>query len=498
MPSVVSIESSTARAERPPGSGFIVRQDGYIVTNNHVVEGAEGGNVKVLFADGSVVDASVVADHEDYDLAVLKVDKTASRRSPWRLRFARRRRPRDRDRLAAGPRLHRHHGHRLRAAPRRHHGGRSLSDADPAFIDAIQTDAAINPGNSGGPLDQLGGPGHRHQLGDREPHRRAGSGGLRWPRLRNPLQPGATHGGGTHRDRQGDLPGRRHACSTHQPGEGVLVAADLDGSRRHRRGPADKAGIKPGDVITAIDGRTITRGDDLVVAIRPRPQATPSCSTVKRDGKEQDITVTLAANTDVASVTRPDRRRSPARPQRRVGSTIEPCLASTLGSSRSSHSWRSSSSVPSVALLLAPIARVGGQGAALWQQGKEQIQAEVGEDIDWKSLDPRQYDPRRIVREASTSPCRRRPREARGAGDARARCSARAIRRRRNLAAFAGPSVGPRAGTWNNGRMTQRVFSAMQPTSDSFQLGNYLGALLQWVELQDSTTRSTASSTCTR
>jgi sec-independent protein translocase protein TatB len=44
------------------------------------------------------------------------------------------------------------------------------------------------------------------------------------------------------------------------------------------------------------------------------------------------------------------------------------------------------------------------KGRTMWQQGKEQIQTEVGEDIDWKSLDPRQYDPRRIVREALYEP----------------------------------------------------------------------------------------------
>jgi sec-independent protein translocase protein TatB len=44
------------------------------------------------------------------------------------------------------------------------------------------------------------------------------------------------------------------------------------------------------------------------------------------------------------------------------------------------------------------------RGRQMWQQGKQQIQAEVGEDIDWKSLDPRQYDPRRIVREALYEP----------------------------------------------------------------------------------------------
>jgi len=44
------------------------------------------------------------------------------------------------------------------------------------------------------------------------------------------------------------------------------------------------------------------------------------------------------------------------------------------------------------------------KGRSMWQQGKEQLQADVGDDIDWKSLDPRQYDPRRIVREALYEP----------------------------------------------------------------------------------------------
>jgi len=44
------------------------------------------------------------------------------------------------------------------------------------------------------------------------------------------------------------------------------------------------------------------------------------------------------------------------------------------------------------------------RGRQMWQQSKQQIQAEVGDDIDWKSLDPRQYDPRRIVREALYEP----------------------------------------------------------------------------------------------
>jgi len=52
----------------------------------------------------------------------------------------------------------------------------------------------------------------------------------------------------------------------------------------------------------------------------------------------------------------------------------------------------------------------------MWQQGKEQIQAEVGNDIDWKSLDPRQYDPRRIVRDALYEPIVPDPAHPAGSG----------------------------------------------------------------------------------
>ena len=76
LPSVVSIEASSAEGRTSTGSGFVVREDGYIATNNHVVAGADGGSIKVLFGDGSVVDADIVGRTADYDIAVLKVDKS--------------------------------------------------------------------------------------------------------------------------------------------------------------------------------------------------------------------------------------------------------------------------------------------------------------------------------------------------------------------------------------------------------------------------------------
>ncbi|WP_350226924.1 PDZ domain-containing protein [Demequina sediminis] len=80
-------------------------------------------------------------------------------------------------------------------------------------------------------------------------------------------------------------------------GEGVKVA---DEGGVASGGPADLAGIESGDVITAIDGRPITRSDELVVAIRAKAPDEDVVLTVRRGESEQDITVTLVANTEVS------------------------------------------------------------------------------------------------------------------------------------------------------------------------------------------------------
>jgi len=300
MPSVVSIESSTAEGRASTGSGFIVREDGYIATNNHVVEGAEGGTVKVLFSDGSVVDATVVGTSSDYDLAVLKVDKTGL--TPLALG--------DSDALVVGDpviaigsplgldstvttgivsALH-------RAVTT---SGES-ADTAPAFIDAIQTDAAINPGNSGGPLIDAAGQviGINSAIASLSSGQdQAGSVGLGFAipsnQVRRTVEEIIATGTAT-------FPVVGIMLDPSNQGEGVLVATEVEGqSGVIPGGPADEAGIEPGDVITAIDGRTIARGDDLVVAIRAKAPGDTVVLTVKRDGKEQDITVKLTANTDV-------------------------------------------------------------------------------------------------------------------------------------------------------------------------------------------------------
>ncbi len=154
LPSTVSIEVSSASAEGS-GSGFVLREDGMILTNNHVVaEAADGGRIVVVFSDGSQADATVVGRTGDYDLAVLKVERTGLTPLPFG----------DSDDVVVGDPVIAV-GAPLGLESTVTTGivsalNRPVS-AGPAeessFINAIQTDAAINPGNSGGPLVNMAG-----------------------------------------------------------------------------------------------------------------------------------------------------------------------------------------------------------------------------------------------------------------------------------------------------------------------------------------------------
>ena len=178
----------------------------------------------------------------------------------------------------------------------------SETSTSSSFIDAIQTDAAINPGNSGGPLINSAGQviGINSAIASLtgSSSSQAGSVGLGFAipsnQVRRTVDELISTGKATYPVVGVQLD------STNQD-EGVLIAKQANGKPGVvPGGPADKAGVKGGDIILAIDGRTITRADDLVVAIRAKAPGDTVTLTVKRDGKEQDIKVTLAANTDVS------------------------------------------------------------------------------------------------------------------------------------------------------------------------------------------------------
>ena len=294
LPSVVSIQI-TGPDGSATGSGFVLRQDGYILTNNHVVAGSDvaGTTIEVLFADGSESAATVVGATADYDLAVVKVDRTGL--VPLVLGNS--------DDVVVGDPVV------AVGAPLGLEGtvttgivsalNRPVSagDAsDTAFINAIQTDAAINPGNSGGPLVNAAGevvginsaiaqpPGSSSTVG--------GSIGLGFAITSNQARRTSEQlietGHATY-PIIGVLLDQRYV------GEGVQVSKDDQGSTPavSPGGPADRAGIRRGDVILAIDGRPVTEPDELIVAIRAKNPGDAVVLRVRTASSERDVRVVL-------------------------------------------------------------------------------------------------------------------------------------------------------------------------------------------------------------
>jgi putative serine protease PepD len=277
-PAVVNIDTGSGS-----GSGFVITSDGFIVTNNHVIEGAN--TIRVNFSDGSVADAELVGANADYDLAVLNVDRTGlpivalgssdavlvgdtaiAVGSPLGLSGT----------VTSGI---------ISALDRPVTAGGA---DDTSFINAIQTDAAINPGNSGGPLlnadgevvgvnsaiATLGGA-----LGGQ-----TGSIGLGFA---IPI------------DTTKRIADEIIATGTAQtPGIGVSIENGENGARVVEvvpGGPAAEAGIQEGDVITEVDGQPVGDTTELIVAIRDNAVGDTVTLTIERSGREQEVDVVLGS-----------------------------------------------------------------------------------------------------------------------------------------------------------------------------------------------------------
>jgi len=293
LPSVVSIEA-TGTGGISTGSGFVLRQDGYLLTNNHVVTGADGSSstLVVTFADGREADADIVGRTPDYDLAVLKV--AVEGLVPLALA--------DSDAVRVGDPVV------AVGAPLGLRGtvttgivsalNRPVSagdDADTAFINAIQTDAAINPGNSGGPLVNVAGEVIGINSAIAQPPGQAIAGGS--------IGLGFAIGSNQARRTATQLIETGHATypvigvllDRVYSGEGVRVARDAEGGQEPvvAGGPADDAGIRPGDVIVAIDGRPVTDPDELIVAIRAHEPGDVVELRVRSGLRESTVSVEL-------------------------------------------------------------------------------------------------------------------------------------------------------------------------------------------------------------
>jgi serine protease Do len=270
-------------AQEGLGSGVIVSADGYILTNNHVVQGAD--TIKVALNDGRELTAKVVGTDPQSDLAVIKVDA----KGLPAITFA------DSEKVEVGDRVLAV-GNPFGIGQTVTSGmvsglGRATMGLD--YEDFIQTDAAINPGNSGGAL--VDGEGRLVGINTAILSRSGGSQGIGFAipgnLARNVMEQLATNGkvvrgfvGVSVQDINPELAEQFKLTAR----EGALIAEVTPD------GPAAKAGIKGGDVITSFGGKTVKDGRHLKLAVANVAPGSKVEAEVIRDGKtvKMDISVT--------------------------------------------------------------------------------------------------------------------------------------------------------------------------------------------------------------
>jgi putative serine protease PepD len=291
LPSTVQISAEyEGQANGATGSGFVLDSAGHIVTNNHVVSSAaeDDGPIEIVDQDGNRFEATVVGRSPVYDLAVLYSDgakqmKPASLGDSTALHVG--------DPVVAI-------GSPLGLSSTVTAGIVSAlqrpvttGDADASsYINAVQTDAAINPGNSGGPLVDLLG----QVVGVNSAIATTG-GGATGTESGNigvgfaiPIEQVKVTADQILRTGEARYPVIGAKVQTgQQDGNGAEVDSVVDGT------PADRAGMKAGDVVVALEGQRVTDGIALIVSIRSHQPGETLTFTVERDGDEKELRVTL-------------------------------------------------------------------------------------------------------------------------------------------------------------------------------------------------------------
>lgn len=285
-------KTGTPKRVEATGSGVIVRADGYILTNDHVVEGANGGSVRVTLADGREFVGTVFSDFSS-DLAVVKInpgpvplpvagfaDDAAVRPGQWAIAVGS---PFDlQNTMTVG----------VVSAIGRHQSIGADSSAR-YYPDLIQTDAAINPGNSGGPLFNIDGKVIGINVAIESPVEGSAGVGFAIPSdIAQGIMTALITSGKVTRGYLGISPEDLTPALQTEFGQKVgafVREVKLDS-------PAGKAGLQAGDIVTAYDGRPI-RGE---VVLRQTISATPPGRTISldyvRDGHPGVASITLGAS----------------------------------------------------------------------------------------------------------------------------------------------------------------------------------------------------------
>ncbi len=256
------------------GSGVIIDPTGIIVTNNHVVGHAE--NIVVSLVDGTELPARVIGSDEPTDIAVIKVE--ASRSLPavkWG----------DSHRLEVGDWI-------LAAGNPFGLGGsvtvgivsaRGREIGAGPFDDFLQLDAPINPGNSGGPTFNLDGEVVGINTAIVSPS--GGSVGIGFAIPSEVAQPIVEH------LRKGETIERGWLGVSVRERRNSTGGVGIAGVERN--GPAFRAGLRAGDVVTAINGERINTAHNLVKTIAATPPGQSVKLTVRRQGRDMDVPITV-------------------------------------------------------------------------------------------------------------------------------------------------------------------------------------------------------------
>ncbi|HEY2948045.1 MAG TPA: trypsin-like peptidase domain-containing protein [Micromonosporaceae bacterium] len=288
LPSVVTVKVAGGGSSAV-GSGFIVSQDGYVITNDHVVSEVSGSPM-IVFNDGSTAAGKVVGQDTESDIAVIKVSRTGL--AP--VQFG------DSEAIAVGdPVLA--FGSPLALANTVTSGivsalDRTIQSDEPGgpvrYYAAIQTDAAVNQGNSGGPLVDGGGRvvgvnSVIKSLGAED--EQAGNIGLAFAIPINQAKRVAQDIIDTGKARRTVI-GAQFEAAFRNPNGGVrLSSVDSEG-------PAGGAGLRAGDVVTKLDGHPLEEPADLIALVRKYAPGSVVNVEFRRGSARQTASVTLAAD----------------------------------------------------------------------------------------------------------------------------------------------------------------------------------------------------------
>ncbi|MFF5984880.1 S1C family serine protease [Streptomyces olindensis] len=303
LPSTVTIEAEGTSGEGGTGTGFVFDKQGHIITNNHVVADAvDGGKLTATFPNGKKYDAEVIGNAQGYDVAVIKLKNAPGDLKPLTLG--------DSDKVAIGDAtiaigapfgLSDTVTTGIISAKNRPVASSDGSGSQASYMSALQTDASINPGNSGGPLLDAQG----NVIGINSAIQSTGNGGF------GTGQSGSIGLGFAIPINQAEYVAQE-LIKTGKPvyakiGASVSLDESSGGAQISKQGaggaatpvepggPAAKAGLKPGDVITKLDDRVIDSGPTLIGEIWTHKPGDKVTITYERGGKQHTVDVTLGS-----------------------------------------------------------------------------------------------------------------------------------------------------------------------------------------------------------